>query len=76
MAITQLKTDILVVGGGMAGFHAGITAREAGADVTIVEKNYSGTSGHSTTARDMMLFHEEWGDNLEDWRQQFIKIGE
>ena len=76
MAITTLKTDILVVGGGMAGFHAGITAREAGADVIIVEKNYSGTSGHSTTARDMMLFHEEWGDKLEDWRQQFIKIGE
>lgn len=76
MAMQHLKTDILVIGGGLAGFHAGITAREAGADVTMVEKNYSGTSGHSTFARDMMLFNEDWGDNLQDWRDQFVHIGE
>ena len=76
MANQHLKTDVLVVGGGLAGFHAGITAREAGARVIMVEKNYSGTSGHSTFARDMMLFHEEWGDKLQDWRDQFIHIGE
>ena len=72
MAAQCFKTDVLVVGGGLAGFHAAITAREAGAKVIMVEKNYSGTSGHSTFARDMMLFHEEWGDCLQDWRDQFI----
>ena len=76
MAAQCFKTDVLVVGGGLAGFHAAITAREAGAKVIMVEKNYSGTSGHSTFARDMMLFHEEWGDCLQDWRDQFIHIGE
>ena len=76
MALKKIKTDVLVIGGGLAGFHAGITAREAGADVVMVEKNYSGTSGHSTFARDMMLFHENWGDNFQDWMDQFTHIGE
>jgi predicted Rossmann fold flavoprotein len=36
--MTSLKTDIAVIGGGAAGFMAAITAAEAGAEVTIIEK--------------------------------------
>jgi succinate dehydrogenase/fumarate reductase flavoprotein subunit len=76
MAYISYKTDILVVGGGLAGCFAAITAREKGRSVILAEKNYCGKSGHSNFARDMMLFHESWGDSLEDWRDQFYHIGE
>ena len=39
MAAQCFKTDVLVVGGGLAGFHAAITAREAGAKVIIDRKS-------------------------------------
>lgn len=76
MAEKRFKTDILVVGGGLAGCFAAVTAREAGAEVILAEKNYCGKSGNSNFARDMMLFKEEWGDDIQEWRDQFIGIGE
>ena len=76
MAEKRFKTDVLVIGGGLAGCFAAVTAREAGADVILVEKNYCGKSGSSHYARDMMLFREEWGDNFQEWMKQFISIGE
>ncbi|MFB7724869.1 FAD-dependent oxidoreductase [Nocardia sp. NPDC056100] len=41
----QLSTDVLVIGGGPAACWAAIHAREAGAEVTLVDKGYCGTSG-------------------------------
>lgn len=35
---TLIKTDVLIVGGGVAGLSAAITAKEAGADVYLIEK--------------------------------------
>ena len=76
MGIKRFKTELLVIGGGMAGCFAANTAREAGAEVILVEKNYCGRTGNSNFARDMMLFREEWGDKYEDWKEQFVNIGE
>ena len=76
METKHLKTDILVIGGGMAGCFAANTALEAGAKVILAEKNYCGRTGNSNFARDMMLYREEWGDKLEDWKEQFVNIGE
>ncbi|MDR1572619.1 MAG: FAD-binding protein [Clostridiales Family XIII bacterium] len=42
-----LTTDVLVVGGGMAGIPAAIAARESGAEVLIVDKAYTGLAGQS-----------------------------
>ena len=76
METKRFKTDLLVIGGGMAGCFAANTAREAGADVILVEKNYCGRTGNSNFARDMMLYKAEWGDKYEDWVEQFVNIGE
>ena len=42
-----IKTDVLVVGGGQAGFFAALKAQEQGAKVTMVDKGYAGKSGQS-----------------------------
>lgn len=43
-------TDVLVVGGGMAGAWAASAAAEAGAKVILVDKGYCGTSGVTAAA--------------------------
>ncbi|MBO4253690.1 FAD-dependent oxidoreductase [Streptomyces griseorubiginosus] len=40
-----LNTDVLVIGGGPAGTWAAIKAAQAGADVVLADKGYTGTSG-------------------------------
>ena len=47
MADKIIETDVLVIGGGLAGCFAAVRARELGADVTLVDKNYIGRSGCS-----------------------------
>jgi succinate dehydrogenase/fumarate reductase flavoprotein subunit len=46
----SLTTDVLVVGGGMAGAWAASSAAKAGARVMLVDKGYCGTSGVTATA--------------------------
>src|ERR1700754_4622597 len=41
----RLSTDVLVIGGGPAGTWAAIKAAEAGADVVLADKGYTGASG-------------------------------
>ncbi len=76
MAEKRLKTDVLVIGGGLAGCFTAVTARESGAEVILAEKNYCGKTGSSHYARDIMIFKEEWGDNFGEWMSQFDMIGE
>lgn len=72
----RMKTDVLVIGGGLAGCFAAVRAKELGAQVTLVDKNYVGKTGCSHYARDFMVFKEEWGDQFDEWIQQFSQIGE
>jgi succinate dehydrogenase/fumarate reductase flavoprotein subunit len=44
-----LTSDVLVIGGGMAAAWAAIAAAREGADVTLVDKGYLGTSGVTAT---------------------------
>jgi len=76
MSERRLETDVLVIGGGLAGCFAAVRAKELNSDVTLVEKNYVGKSGCSHYARDFMVFKEDWGDNFDEWMQQFSQIGE
>jgi succinate dehydrogenase/fumarate reductase flavoprotein subunit len=63
---TVINTDVLVIGGGIAGFFAAIRARELGLDVTIVDKAYAGKSGASISAGvGYMVFNPEWGLDLD-----------
>lgn len=48
----NLETDVLVIGGGIAGCMAAIRARELGAEVTLVEKGNTRRSGSAATGID------------------------
>ena len=45
-----VDTDVLIIGGGIAGCFAAIKAKEQGLDVTVVDKAYAGKSGSSIAA--------------------------
>ena len=51
----RLTTDVLVIGGGLAGLWAAIRAREQGQRVLIVEKGFAGASGCSVFAGAVVL---------------------
>jgi succinate dehydrogenase/fumarate reductase flavoprotein subunit len=70
------KTDVLVIGGGMAGCFAAIKARENGADVLLVEKGYVSSSGQTPYADSYCIFNEEWGDDLDAWMHQVNSGGD
>jgi succinate dehydrogenase/fumarate reductase flavoprotein subunit len=42
---TRVSTDVLILGGGIAGCHAAISAARSGASVVIVEKGHTSRSG-------------------------------
>ncbi len=68
MAQSKLfQADILIIGGGMSAVMAAIKAREAGADVLLVDKSYFGHSGCAGHASGVfaVFFPEE--DDVEAW---------
>ncbi len=71
-----IETDILVIGGGIAGCFAAIKAREAGAEVTLVDKGRVGRSGQTPFAMDFLVFNPEWGHDFEAWMGQVHRVGE
>jgi succinate dehydrogenase/fumarate reductase flavoprotein subunit len=71
-----VETDVLVIGSGLAGCFAAVRARELNADVTLVDKNFVGKTGSSHFAGGIMIFNEDWGDDLDAWLEQYSRIGE
>ncbi|MBX2885353.1 MAG: FAD-binding protein [Granulosicoccus sp.] len=71
-----IKTDVLVIGGGIAGGYAAIKAADAGANVTLVDKGYMSRSGQSPYVDSFLVFNEDWGDNLDEWMAMIGQIGE
>lgn len=58
----MVETDVLVIGGGIAGCFAAIKAKEKGVDVVIIDKATSGRSGASIgVAASFFVFNPEWG---------------
>ena len=70
------ETDVLVIGGGLAGCFAAIKAKENGADVVLVDKGYVGKTGGSPYAAQTMVFNPEWGHDLDAWMEQVNVLGE
>lgn len=72
-----VETDVLVIGGGMAGSFAAIKAREQGLEVTLVDKGYVSKSGATAFAGGyFIVFNPEWGHKLDDWMEQISASGE
>ena len=76
MGRTVIDTDVLVIGGGIAGVFAAISARELGADVTLVSKGAIGKSGQTPWANSFFVFNEDWGDDRDLYLSEITTIGE
>lgn len=72
----ELESDVLVVGGGMAGLFAAIKAADQGARVTLVDKGYAGRSGSTPHAFFFAVFNPAWGHDLDAWMKPVNTIGE
>lgn len=57
--IQEYSTDVLVVGGGMAGVFAAIKAHDNGAKVILVDKGAVGRSGQTPFARGIFRYDEK-----------------
>ena len=72
-----MKCDVLVIGGGIAGLFAAITARDEGRDVILVEKNYAGKSGSSIMGSGQLnVFNPDWGMDFDRCFESFVRTGE
>jgi len=70
-----VETDVLVVGGGLAGCWAAIRASEFPVSVVLADKARVSRSGTSTFAAGVMLAPQS-GDDLEAWRQEIVERGD
>jgi succinate dehydrogenase/fumarate reductase flavoprotein subunit len=63
----QIEADVLIMGGGIAGLMAAISAAEEGADVVVAEKAHTKRSGCGATGNDHFLCYipEVHGEDME-----------
>jgi succinate dehydrogenase/fumarate reductase flavoprotein subunit len=72
-----VKTDVLVIGGGMAGCFAAIKAREQGLNVTLADKSFIGKAGATHYADgNLVFFRPSRGHRLNDWINLICQRGE
>ena len=64
--IREVRTDVLVIGGGIAAAFAAYRARRSGARVLLVDRSYFGRSGCSALASGVYPSYMP-GDREEDW---------
>jgi adenylylsulfate reductase subunit A len=70
-----LQTDILIIGGGVAGLNAAMTAREEGQEVIIMDKAVIERSGHPAGGIDHFLAYLETGPEW-DTREAYLDFTE
>jgi succinate dehydrogenase/fumarate reductase flavoprotein subunit len=70
------KTDVLVVGGGIAACFSALKAKENGADVILVDKGYAGGSGQSPFAGGFAVFDPDKDTDMDSWVDQITRNGE
>jgi succinate dehydrogenase/fumarate reductase flavoprotein subunit len=63
----QIDTDVLVIGGWMAGAFAALTAQAQGLAVTLVDKGTVGRSGATPWANGFFAFDEAEGHDRDKW---------
>ena len=77
----RIKTDVLVIGGGLSGCMAAINAADHGAKVAIMEKSHTERSGAAGTGNDHFWFydpeiHEPRGWTIPDMVRDISTDGE
>ncbi len=73
----EIKTDVPVIGGGIAGCFAAIKAKDAGCDVLIVDKASVARSGGTAVAgAGYMMFNPAWGHDLQAAMNAVARNGE
>jgi succinate dehydrogenase/fumarate reductase flavoprotein subunit len=65
----EQETDILVIGGGIAGVFAALRASKNGAKVVLVDKGSVGRSGQTPFANGFAVFDESNGDDRTTWHK-------
>ncbi|MBW1723323.1 MAG: FAD-binding protein [Deltaproteobacteria bacterium] len=68
-----LKTDVLIIGGGVAGLNAALSAREAGQDVVIMDKAVIKRSGHAAGGIDHFCAYLNTGPEW-DTREAYLEF--
>jgi succinate dehydrogenase/fumarate reductase flavoprotein subunit len=68
----MIKTDVLIVGGGIAGAFAAIRAAEFGGEVTLVDKAVLGRSGCSAVASGIYAAYMP-GDDIDVWLKECVE---
>jgi succinate dehydrogenase/fumarate reductase flavoprotein subunit len=68
-----IDTDILVIGGGMAGTFAALKAKEQGLNVLLVDKGEVGKSGLSPFWQGVSIYEPEWATKYGLTEEKFLK---
>ena len=71
-----LKTDVLVLGGGIAGCFAAIKAKESGLDVVLVDKGNLGRSGLSPMMSGVLTYFDPAEDNYDEWYKECVEASD
>ncbi|MEM1839426.1 MAG: FAD-dependent oxidoreductase [Candidatus Bathyarchaeia archaeon] len=72
-----IESDVLVVGGGVAGCFAAVRARERGLNVTLVDMGYTGYTGATRRALlGLFVYNPEWGTDLNACMEAITRKGE
>lgn len=65
-AVQRVRSDVIVVGGGIAGAMAAIAARAEGSDVVLLDRGFFGRSGCSALASGMFSYYRP-DDDWDYW---------
>ena len=68
-------SDVLIIGGGLAGMYSALAAAESGTAVRILCKSKTGGSGNSVVAMSVHRFAPDAPGLREDYRRRFLASG-
>jgi fumarate reductase (CoM/CoB) subunit A len=71
-----VKTDVLVVGGGIAGCLAATEAKKQKLDVTLVDKGHIGRSGNSPLMSGVLTMFDPSEDDYGEWLKHCFEVGQ
>jgi succinate dehydrogenase/fumarate reductase flavoprotein subunit len=71
-----INTDVLVLGGGIAGCFAAIKAKESGVEVVVVDKANIGRSGDSHQMSGVLTYFIPKKDDHEKWYRECVEASQ